>query len=87
MPYRFNKHCDQHSLLPIYQSAYRQFHSCETALVKMTNDLLWAIENKNSTVLVHIDLSVAFDMVNHSILIEVMNINFGVTGTALKWLE
>ena len=34
MLYRFNEHCDQHSLLPIYQSAYKRFHSCETALIK-----------------------------------------------------
>ena len=53
----------------------------------MTNDLLWAMENKNCTALVGIDLSAAFDMVDHSILIEVMNINFGINGTALKWLE
>ena len=53
----------------------------------MTNNLLWAIGNKNCTALVDIDLSVAFDMVNHKIFIEVMNINFGVNGTALKWLQ
>ena len=85
MLYRFNEHCDQHGLLQIYQSAYRRFHSCETALVKMTNDLLWAMEHKNSTALMGIDLSVAFDTGDHTILIEVMNINFGVNGTALKW--
>ena len=87
MLYRFNEHCDQHNLLPIYQSAYRRFHRCETSLVKMNNDLLCAIENKNCTALVGIDLSAAFDMVSQSILIEVMNINFGANGTALKWLE
>ena len=85
MLYRFNEHCDQHSLYPVYQPAYRRFYSYETALVKMTNDLLWAMENKNCTV--SIDLSEAFDTVDHSILIEVMNKNFGVNGTALKWLE
>ena len=53
----------------------------------MTSDLLLAMENKNCTALVDIDLSADFDMVNHSILTEVMDINFGVTGTALKWLE
>ena len=37
--------------------------------------------------LVGIDFSAAFNMVNHSIRIEVVNINFGFTGTALKWLE
>ena len=40
MLYRFNEYCDQHSLLPIYQSAYKKFHSCETALIKITNDLM-----------------------------------------------
>ena len=45
------------------------------------------MENKTCTALVGIDFSAAFDTVNHSILTEVMNINFGVTGTALKWLD
>ena len=53
----------------------------------MTNDLLWAIENMNCTALVGIDLSVTFDTVDHNIFIDAMNINFGVNGTALKWLE
>ena len=75
MLYRFNEHCDQHRLLPTYQSAYRQFHSCEAALIKMTNDLLWAMKNKNCMALVAVYLSAAFNAVNYSILIEVMNIN------------
>ena len=53
----------------------------------MTKHLLWAMKNKNCTALVGIDLSAAFDMVDHSILIEVMSINFGINGTALKWPE
>ena len=48
---------------------------------------LWAIDNKNCTALVGIDLSVAFDTVDHNILIDVMNINFGINRTAFKWLE
>ena len=51
----------------------------------MTDDLLWTIENKICTALVGIDLS--FDTVDYNILIDVMNINFGVNGIALKWLE
>ena len=38
------KHCD--SLMPDYQSAYRKFYSCETVLVKLVNDILWAMEHK-----------------------------------------
>ena len=37
------KHCD--NLMPDYQSAYRKFYSCETVLVKLVNDILWAMEH------------------------------------------
>ena len=42
---QFNDHCNQHSLLPEYQSAYRRHHSCETSLVRLVNDILWNMEN------------------------------------------
>ena len=38
------KHCD--SLMPDYQSVYRKFYSCETVLVKLINDILWAMEHQ-----------------------------------------
>ena len=57
------KHCD--SLMPDYQSAYRKFYSCETVLVKLVNDILWAMEHQKILSLVCIDLSAAFDMVDH----------------------
>ena len=37
---QINLHCNAHSLLPDYQSAYRENRSCETVLLKLTNDLL-----------------------------------------------
>ena len=51
-----------------YQSAYKEGHSCKTALIKILNDLLWAMENKISA-LVLLDLSSAFDTVDHDILL------------------
>ena len=42
---QLTKHCDTHNLLPKYQSAYRKFHSCETSLLKIVIDTLWAMEN------------------------------------------
>ena len=52
------------------QSAYRRRHSTETALVKVQNDILLAMDNGNVTMLLLLDLSAAFDTVSHSILIN-----------------
>ena len=73
---QFIKHCDKGSLLPYYQSAYRKNYSCETALVKLFDDILWSMEKQKVNLLVAIDLSAAFDTVDHDILIEVLNMTF-----------
>ncbi len=75
----------QLQLLPDYKSAYRRNYSCETDLVKVSNDILWAMENQKMTFLVASDVSAAFDTVDHDILIEVLRNNFGVTEKALAW--
>ena len=82
---QFRDHCDEHGLMPDYQSAYRPGYSCETALVKLMNDLLWSMENQEVTAIMAIDLSAAFDTVDHEILLKVLEINFGIGGNALKW--
>ena len=41
---QFTQHCEVHHLLPDYQLAYRKHHSCETSLIKLVNDILWAME-------------------------------------------
>ena len=84
---QFIKHCDDKSLLPIYQIVYRKTHSCETALVKLFDDLLWSMEWQNINLLVAINLSAAFDMVDHGILIDVLNTTFNVGGRALAWFK
>ena len=55
-------------LLPSYQSAYRPFHSSETALLKFTNELLQNMDTKQNTLTVAVDLSAAFDTVDHDIV-------------------
>ena len=84
---RFNNHCNVHNMLPQYQSAYHKFHSCETALTKLVNDCLWAMEDQEVTALVAMDLSAAFDTVDHGILLDVLNKQFGVSGTASEWFD
>ena len=73
--------------MPSYQSAYRKHHSCETALVRLTKDLLWNMEVQLATALVAIDLSVAFNMVDHTVLLKVLQQHFGVNGKVLNWMD
>ena len=79
---QFNTHCMENNLLPGYQSAYREHFSCETALVKLMDDILWNMEGQELTALVVIDLSAAFDTVDHKVLLDVLNNSFG-----LDWIN
>ena len=74
-------------MLPSTQSAYRTKFSTETALLRVHNDLVNAIDLGQIAGLVLLDLSAAFDTVNHSILHDVFSERFGITGDALQWLS
>ena len=82
---QFNQHCQENSLVPEYQSAYRKNHSCETSLVKLVNDILWSMDRQLVTAIVILDLSTALDTVDHNLLLDVLEARFGITGTARKW--
>ena len=69
------------------QSGYRANHSCETATLAIYNDLLCMTDTKNKVVLLLLDLSAAFDTVNHVLLITKLRERFGISGTALKWFQ
>ena len=69
---QLDEHCKKYAPLPDYQSVYRQSYSCETALVKLMNDILWNMECSDVTAFIAIDLSAAFDMVDHGILLDVL---------------
>jgi len=69
------------------QSAYKQYHSTETALVRVQNDLLMAKDRQEVSILIMLDLSAAFDTIDHQILLKRLNIRYGVTGKALEWFE
>ena len=75
------------SVYPLLQSSYRQFHSTETALLKVTNDILLKMNSQEVTLLVTLDLSAAFDTVDHGILIDRLNKDVGIQGKALDWFK
>ena len=60
------------------QSAYKAFYSTETALVKVQNDILCAIDQQQSVILLLLDLSAAFDTVDHDLLISRLHTRFGI---------
>ena len=84
---QFIQHCDDQNLIPFYQSAYRSGYSTETALVKITNDILWSFEKQHASTLIVMDLSATFNTVDHQILLDVLENRFGITGTALSWFR
>ena len=71
-------------LMPRLQSAYRRHHSTETALLRVIADLLRAADNRQVTLLGLLDLSAAFDCVDHAILLRRLESSFGIGGTALQ---
>jgi len=78
---------ESNSLFVPVQSAYRTYHSTETALLKVMNDLLLAVDRKDATILALLDQSAAFDTVDHTILLNRLSARFGVFGTAHSWFS
>ena len=70
-----------------FQSAYRSNCSTETALVKLFGDLYDGMDGKKITLLVTLDISAAFDTIDSSILVERLQVYFGVNGMPLKWIS
>ena len=70
-----------------YQSAYRKFHSTETALLKIHNDILASMDAGKVTPLTLLDLFAAFDTIDHTILLGRLEDWFRVTGKALDWFK
>ena len=68
--------------------AYKSHHSTETALVRVQNDILMAVDNHRSVNLLLLDLSAVFDTVDdHSILFSRLQNRFGIRNIALNWLH
>ena len=84
---RLQKHLQDNQLYEPMQSAYRPAHSTETALVRVTNDLLCTIDNQQAVILILLDLSAAFDTVDHNILLQRLHEEIGVCWVPLQWFE
>lgn len=84
---QIESHLSVTRLRETFQSAYRSGHSTETSLLRVTSDLLKATDDGHVSVLALLDLSAAFDTIDHDILITRLSKSFGIRGTALAWLS
>ena len=77
---RLNEHLNNGDLMELFQSAYRAGRSTETALTRVHSDVLRAIDDGQCVILVLLDLSAAFNTVDHSILLNRLNHCSGIRG-------
>ena len=84
---RLHDHLSRYGLYGKFQSAYREGHSTETALLRVLNDAVLALDRQHDVVLVLLDLSAAFDTIDHDILLQRLRTRFGVGGQAINWIE
>jgi len=78
---------DSIDLMPTMQSAYRRFHSTETAVMKVHDDLLLAADNGDVSALCLLDLTAAFDTVDHDLMVLKLERQFGLRGVVLDWFR
>ena len=78
-------HMTINELHSVFQLAYKKHHSTESSLLKVKNNILMNMNAQKVTLLVLLDLSAAFDTVQHDILLERLRSKFGVDGGALSW--
>ena len=67
-------------------STYKKYHSTETALVRVNKDILRAVDSHHHVIIVLLDLSAAFDTIDHQVLLQRVQDRFGITGTAFRWM-
>jgi hypothetical protein len=83
---RLNSHFVLNKLLDKFQSAYRKYCSTESALLRVQSDIVQCLDNRSMVALALLDLSAAFDTLEHSLLLQRLEIRFGVVQDALKWI-
>uniref|UniRef100_A0A8C5D409 Reverse transcriptase domain-containing protein n=1 Tax=Gouania willdenowi TaxID=441366 RepID=A0A8C5D409_GOUWI len=76
---------EDNDLYDKYQSGFRSIHSTETALVKVSSDVMMAADSGRYTVLTLLDLTSAFDTVDHNTLIHRLKSEMGFSGAVLQW--
>ena len=84
---QLNYYLDVNDLHCSVQSGYRPHHSCETLLVRMSDDIIKEIQSDNIVIVVLLDLSAAFDTIDHSVLLERLLNDYNIKDQANDWFK
>ena len=84
---QYLEHLSKQKLQDNKQSAYKKFHSTETLLMKVHNDIMSSMSEGEIVILILLDLSAAFDTIDHDILLKRLENTYGIEGTALRWFK
>ena len=84
---QLNNYLERNNLYCKKQSGYRRYHSCETLNVKMFNNILKELDEGNIVALILLDMSAAFDTVDHKILLDTLQKCYGINGKVLQWFS
>ena len=84
---QIDQHLTKYNLHEPLQSAYTPNHGTETAIVKVSNDILRALDNRQCVGLVLLDLSAAFDTIDHEVFLRRLKEDYGITGGVNDWMH
>ena len=84
---QFTEHISDSCYDSPYQHGYKKFHSTETMLLELYDEVLLGFDNDFCTVVVMIDMSAAFDTVDLDILLHVLSTSLNIKGNALSWFQ
>src|SRR5208282_3978774 len=84
---RLHEHLSHNSMFNTFQSAYTKFHCTKSALLVIHDHLTKAMDRQQVTGLTLLDLSAAFDTIDHSILLHRLTSWFGICDSALTWFQ
>ena len=84
---QLNDHMNRNALYDDTQFGYKKFNSTETMLLGLIDEVLRGFDQNKCPIVIFLDLSAAFDTVDVNKLLEILKIEIGIDGTALKWIE
>ena len=84
---QLTNYINENGLFADFQSSYRKFHSCETAVTRIHNDILIMVDQRRNVILLLLDLSAAFDTINHKLLLKKLESLYGIGGDIICWIK